>query len=357
MPAYIENADDEFDITSSDDWKELLDNTAPSNISASTDRRQEATLVGIVPFRKIRSCMRYFLGYAYTEDFSPSRLVRELPQPHPLLPWLRCHAVNFVPFIPKGNADEGNKAKVISPFYNDFNNATYTSNYEYVICTAQFRSFRMRFLKDDEIETNADEWKRFTYIDTEAGVEALQVTGGQSQLTFAEPTPGVAPEPRGGVTKFAAPLAELVAKQKIKITWLQVPVEYVSDGDIIFSPVHLDECLGHVNSDEFMEMYPAGTLLMDGYSYLLYPFPVAAQDWRKPMMAVDIAIMLSYFDPPKGVPGSSYRGHSLMPWSGDGTATSPGNGLWYHCTRDGDPAGDPLIPTATFQDLFKHWAD
>lgn len=345
---YVEEPANQFHYTT--DWQEIIDSASqPSNSHISNDV-QEATLVGYVPWNKQRDCARYFLGFAFTETVPPYRLFRENPLPHPVFPWLYAADVSFSPYLIKNNPDY-NQPNVPSVF--PFHPPQYTTYCEKVIATVRYRNYRQFFLEDDEITTPSDEWMRNVVIDIEPSVEALQCTGGLSQLTFAEPAVPAANQPQGGVNKFPAPLAALLSKVGFTLNWYNVPYDYLSSNTDYFFPTKILACVGTVNSTTFLGDLPAGTVLMKSPRFIQKPFPVAADNFLFPLMAVDVQLSFEYFNPKKGPGTGGALGHNLMPWSGDGTLAKPGgDGLFYLCTRDGTLGGTRLIAETDHTSIF-----
>jgi hypothetical protein len=259
--------------------------------------------------------------------------------------------VSISKLVPKANLElTGPVApKVLSPF--DPSLALYYSAYyEEALLAVRYRNFLYRFREDDDIVSAEDEWRRYTFVQTEPQVEALTITGGMAQLRFAEGNPAA------GLTLpklFGAPLAELLTKKLVTVTWYDVPHEFLSENEDIFVPTRLDAIQGHVNDDLFMDVYEPGTLLALGYSISPGTWAVAPEDMLDPLRKVTVTMKFSWFDPPRGASTPPLaRGHNLMPWGGDGTTGGDGN--FYLCTRNGNADGQRLIPSATFSDIWTH---
>lgn len=358
MGVYTETVADTFSYAT--DWKEATDDTAPSNSNLSNDS-QEATLVGYVPWNKQRSAARHFLGFTYADSASPYRLHREAPAKHPIFPWLYCESVSFTPFIPLSNEDHDTGSPVIQSIFDDELKVAY---YDQAICTVRYRNFRCRFLTDEDVIAAQDEWKRWAYLDLEPKIEALQVTGGLSQLTFAEggganqPKPG--PAATGSV--FGAPMATLLAKTGFSLVWLNVPFDYLSDNSLIFRPAKILARVGTVNSEPLLNgMFDAGTMLLQPPRFVEKRYPVAAETAEEPLRSVDVLLNWEFFDPERGATGTSgattidpneTRGHNLMPWSGDGTLK--GDGKFYLATRGGATTDTKIIPATDHRKVFEH---
>lgn len=338
MPtAYQELAEDEF--TYATDWLEMLDPAAEDSVSNSA---MEATLVGIVPFNKVRACARHFLGYSYADDASPYYLYREPPAFHPRWPNLYAHGVSFRGFNPLANAANPNSHPYTT---SPFDAALRTGKFEMALVTVRFRSFgRMRFLADDDIASSEDEWRRYTQVTTSPRIEALSADGG-SQLIFAEGasffgTTG----PTAGITPFAAPVAVLLSKCAFVVTWMHVPHNYISASDLILKPTKLLACVGKTNDATFMDVFERGELLMEPPVFEPVLFPVVAENAFDLMTGWNVTIPFNFFSP-QNAAGSAFRGHNLMPHR---------NGGFYLATRNGLTTGARLLPEADFSQIFTH---
>lgn len=342
---YAEDPEDLF--TYGEDFLEVVDNQSPNTLHMSQDV-QEAEIVGWVRANKVRDCCRKLLGFSYAETADPWSLRRENPQWHPDWPHLRAYdvATRFSTPTP-WDLEAEFPLKRESPFDAE----TFTSNYKWSLVTVRYRNFVYRFREDDDVATAEEEWRRNCWVQTEPRVEALTVTGGQSMLKFAEtgatgPTVG---------TPFPAPIAMLLSKKGIVVHWFDVPWEYLSTDEDIFTPTKLDAIVGRVNSDTFMDRYEPGTLLAEPYRYTISTWPVAPQDALDALRKVNISMPFVFFDPPQGATSPATKGHSLMPWGGTGTGTTPGgDGLFYLATRDGTVGGERLLKSAAFSPIFTH---
>lgn len=358
---YVEDLADEFDFAT--DFKEVSENTSPSSFHFSQDVQEVATL-GYVRANKLRDCFRKLLGFASADASDPWLLHRENPQWHPSWPHLRAYDVSAQELVPQPilqdpvivEDDEGNEEELIltqpkkeSPFPGG--EGVFTASYKWMLVTVRYRNFIYRFKDDDSVPTDEEEWRRHCWVQTEPRVEALTVTGGQSMLKFAETgTNGPALK-----TPFPAPIAMLLTKKGIVVHWFDVPWEYLSEDEDIFTPTKLDAIAGKVNSDFFMERYEPGTLLAEPYRYTISTWPVAPADAADALRKVTLAMPFSFFDPDRGATSPLTRGHNLMPWGGTGAGVNPGgNGKFFLATRDGETDGDRLIPAAAFAPIFTH---
>ena len=363
---FVESADDVFSYEN--DWLEVIADTAPVSSSFSAEE-QDTTLTGQVPANKIRSALQFFLGYSYADDTAPYSLHRELPARHPFFPTLYAYSAGVTNFAPKPNMDNPkNETYIESPFEGTKDETLYYGGYQQAILTVKYKSFgRIRFLPDDDIDSYLDEYKRYTSFDTDPSIESLQADG-SSQLKFAEGTAG---DPNGKA--FPAPVAELMGKTALTLTWLQVPHNYLStDPDILIldrwlgkfstgdTPGNYDTWkypprLGTVNKDFFLGFYP-GTLLLRAVKATPILFPVTPASLSDLAVGWNIQGVWEHFDPVKGVayqpdplkPNySPYRGHRTFPWRKDG--------LWYYAQRA--DTGKEMLPLVNHWPVFSNVSD
>lgn len=352
---YEELPEDEFIYDQ--DFLILIDSAnEPGGGIAFSANAQEATVVALIPWNKMRSAARYLCGFSYADEDTPYRLYREPPMCHPRLPNLRCSGANFAGFgIKSGTWTEGTFTPsnedgyplVEEPWQGPRGETLRSAQYAYVLATVRYRSFNMmRFLPDADINDYTDEHKRYFTIEVTASVETLSADGA-SNLKFAEgPAVGKA---------FQAPLAQLLTKANITMTWANVPHNYISDDPITFSPAKLIERLGTWNTDQFLG-YKVGTMLFLGFEAEPVLFPVLATDPINdiPFVGWNIRFHFSHFDPQKGVvpvpPATSdYNGHRIFPLRTDG--------FFYFATRDGTTSGNELLPGTEHWKLFQHVGD
>ncbi len=354
---YVEAVADRFDYLT--DFRQVVADEDPGSDHMSNDV-QEATVYGFVSANKVRSAYKWFLGVATADTAAPWRLHRDNPMPHLEYPWLYAYDVSVVKKVPLANdtlnpLDENYlKPKTESPFEIPFfeSDTFYFTRYDEALLAIRYRNFLQRFREDEEIEESTDEWRRHTWIQPTPRIEALTVTGGMSQLKFAETGAG---GPTAATTPFGAPIACLLSKKGIVVTWYDVPWEYLSTDDDIFTPTKLDAIAGHVNTDLFLGRFEPGTMLAEPYTASVSTWAVPSSDTRDPLRKVTLQIPFTFFDPERGATAPVARGHNLMPWSGTGTtATGGGNGKFFLATRDGSLGGDRLIPGAVFGDIFTH---
>ncbi len=327
-------------------WKEVIDTTQPGGGDHTTNKEQEAVLVGYVPFDQVVAAEKWFLGYSWCDGGSPYRLHRRPPCRHPRKPHLFACSFSSVGIGPKSNPDNPNKETYRLSDYPDPDGASlYYADYEYAICTVRFRSFGRTFFLDDTYMPEADdwykyEWQRFSEVTLGPQTQSLQADG-SSNLVFREGS---------GVNgkAFPAPLAELMAKANVKVRWLGVPHNYLTTNLYYLKPDKILGCLGKV-SNALHIGFDAGTMLLLAAEFDPCLFPVVSDNPDIPVTGWDVTLSYEQFDPDKGVadspPGTSvYRGHRLFPYRVDGK--------WYYATRE--DASKELLPSADLNNVFKH---
>lgn len=346
MGAYIEAVDDTFDYDA--DWLEAIGDNGPASTGLSADS-QEATLTGYIPWRKQRSAARHFLGFAYSDPVAPYLLHRENPRRHPLWPQLYAANISFAPVVVEANTDNpSNRPYDASPF--EFQ--SWAARYKYALATVTYRSFRCNFLPDNALGgTNRNEWMRNAYFDISPRVEALTVDG-ISQLTYAEGVGG-GTGPTAGVTNFPAPIAALLAKNTFSLVWTNVPWEHLSVDPDVFYPSKILACIGRVNNAVmFNNRFPIGTILMQPPQFSIKSSYVASDSVNYPIRLVDVVLNFEYFNPDKGIPGSVYRGHRLMPWRGK--SGDPTSGKFFFATRGGLVTDKPMLEETDLMTCFEN---
>jgi len=349
------------------DALEVIGDTAPVSSSFTADA-QDTSITFQIPANKTRSALRYFLGYSYADGAAPYSLHRELPARHPKYPNLYAHTASITELGPKPNPDNPrNETYIESPFEGSDGETMWYAGYNKALLSVKYKSWgRVRFLPDSDIRDYTDEYKRYCSFDTDPSMESLQADG-SSQLKFVEhntpitsPPSDAADDPYG--KSFPAPIAELMGKTALTITWLQVPHNYLStDPDILLldkwlgkyssgnTPNNYAEWkfpprLGTVNSDFFLGYYP-GTLLLRAVKAVPILFPVTTADPYDLATGWNLMGVWEHFDPLKGTTynavTSPYRGHRIFPYAR--------TGYWYYATRDGTATGREMLP------LTDHW--
>lgn len=345
-----------------DDWKELIGTTAPGGGDSFTASSSEAALVGLVDAYRTAAAVRYFTGYAQCDDVAPWQLHRKNPVRHPRYPWMFSSGVSFTYIEPKGNFENPNNEPWVDAatvgIPNQEGPLTRTSNYEKAFATVRFSQLPYPVLSDEEFQDDPflqgqDSTGAYNGIPLEVhrnciiydGVEPsfnlLQADGEVGMLKWAETGVGGPPSQPTLGTKFPAPLGVPQCKVAFSIKWVDVPDAYIFGTEYV--PNKIVGGLGRVNENYFLGFVP-GVLWLSAVRFERFTPPL----WATSMPAIswNVSMIFEFFDPEKGVPASSYRGHNLMPFSG-----SLG---YYYCTRDGNPAGQPYLGKYDYNKLFEH---
>jgi hypothetical protein len=295
------------------------------------------------------------LPYAYTD--SSYVLHRDNPQGHPVFPQLFADSISLKPFVAGVNPESDN-LKFTSPFFGNgigqTVNLQYSAFHQKAIASVTFRSFRQAFLPDSAITVPSQEFYRNVYLDLDPDVEMLSADG-VSQLVFAEGGPGGS-GPVAGKTPFPAPIAQRLQKARFTLNWTNLPMDFLSTTDSYFYPANILSIIGKISSAGFPaaaaedDQFPAGTLYCSGAKFVQKVFPVTPADVTYPIISVDVALQLSYFNPQQGASSPLAAGHLTFPWRGaPGDATG---GKFFYATRGGGATDPPVLPTTDFNNIF-----
>src|SRR5690348_15708852 len=167
MPAYTEDAEDQFDYET--DWLEVAEDRQPSSAHfADTD--QEDTIMGFVPWNKRRSALRFFKGFAREWNAGGAggailRMHREQPHRHPDYPWMRAFDASF-----QGTQLLPNEANPNNSPYDTtvltVNPITRRTKYKWAMFAVKYRAYGdVLFKEDEDIEVDvenetSEEWMR-----------------------------------------------------------------------------------------------------------------------------------------------------------------------------------------------------
>ena len=172
---------------------------------------------------------------------------------------------------------------------------------------------------------------------------------GTSQLAFGEgdpPGPDTA-NPKGPLgTAFPVPVAQLMAKVKLSVDWLNVPHNYLSTNRYFLNPSKIIQRLGTTNSDEMFDSeFAVGTMLLVAAEFEDALFPVTPNDLNNPVTGWNVKLHFDQFDPENRF-SDNYRGHLIYPWRY--------NNKWYFAKRKD---GSTLLPQLELMKVFQHVAD
>ena len=339
------------------DWLIEIATTDPNSVALGMDSG-EATLQGYIPYAKRRSAARYFLGMSYCDTGAPYALHREPPAIHPDFWQFRAVSFKCSGYEPLSvPANPNRSAYYVSPQEDQFGQTMYAPSYRNAKVTVGYRSMgRMRFLPDSDVPNYKSEYLRYCKWDYKPGIETLQADA-QSQLLWAEGPGdyGTGPTPGSANGAFPAPIAEMYRKSNLTVTWVNVPMAYLSSDPTCPKLDKILPRIGTANSDVLFDgKFLPGTMLLLGVVLHEVLFPVSPVDPTDyPIAGYTVEFMWSHFDPNKGVSSSTYRGHRIFIWRHDGLAYYANRG-----TVNGETGNNnELIYLTDHMACFSHQAD
>ncbi len=320
-------------------WKEAVAGFAPGGGDVFSLENSEAVSVGYIPYNMRGSFVRDVLGISYTETnviLGIYQLHRLAALYHPVYTWMQCHSVHFSYFQP-----DGSELKLPSqkPGY-----AFDYAKYQHCQVTLRFKQLPWDYLTDADVSgSGRGEWMRFTYDPDRTGnLDILSQTSG-NPLKYAETGPT---GPSVG-SSFPSQVGLPVYKENFNFMWMYVPKDYIISavsGSISgYGAFKIIQRLGTVNDATFLG-YPAGTLLFAGVKFDRFQWPYKTVGLSA--YGYNVTFNFQSFDPTKGNGFSSFRGHNLLPYSGDGK--------WYYATVDGSTGGTPFLRSSDYTKLFEH---
>lgn len=333
---YVEQADSVYTAA---DWRIAVDNEQPGGEEFSLSS-SGATIVVHVSWKKVRSFLRYVLGWSYADRAYPYRLRREMPIYHPRFAWLRASSVQLRGLAPDAMGTSGTSRP------GAYSTALRDAAYKLVEATIRFNDPPWTYLGDDSVPSYSAEPQRYTYFDPVPSVEVISAEG-LNNIKFANgPSAGIA---------IPAPFGTLMSKTLKTLHWMQVPHEYISGNDVLqFSPANINKVVGRVNSDVFLG-HPPGTLLLQAPQYERFRFPIQTAGGIYNYFGWNIKFPMQFFDPQRGYDIGTIAGNAItLPT----LPTSP-SGLTYTylagqpltlCTAlaaDGAPSGTVYSTTVS----------
>lgn len=323
---------DDFITFSEADWLEAIGDSgvqAPGNATFSAEDAS-ATLQAIVTHDQLYSALIYILGYSAVKG---NRLHRRRGIRHPAFEWLWAQRATIQGVAFRQKEDARFQGQTLP----------YASWKRYRI-TVEFRPVTYEVLDDDEIDsftfpvqqtvppfpppdappdpyagrTGYAEWQRWLSTNTELSTEFQRVQG--STLCFAEnPTSpplrvdATHPLPTLFKEVIPAPFGQKVNKQVLTWTWLQVPVEFITNSQGIYS--NLLDAVGCVNMYPFMG-YDGGTLLMLPPAIESRAVMIRTTALDSLALQLNIKFRAQQYGPENGNNTSNFRGHNLLPPAG-----------------------------------------
>lgn len=400
MPVTVipENPDDEWSLA---EWLEFVDDRKMGTATMSNQDMSAVERI-LVPYRKVRSCLRQMLGYSLSDNANFLLLRPEVPVNHPTFRWLWSDSASSQPLWPMGNPDEPKLDESDDPVpgiylprrtSDSFLNygPDYTSNYGSAAVAVQFRHYPWVVWADWDTsweEFVGEEWRRMCVLsEMMPSVDLITADGTDTgRLIFAEynaafPEGGVNPKVGPSGTAFPGGVHVRVQSTRFTVCWRGVEEQYltgaypddVTDGLVMPNLKRLNALLGYVNSSSIFG-HPRHTILFDGYRTVRYPFPVRTNhDFG--LLGHDVYLHFKQTDPlrpanVKTVGGAAVadadrkRGHLVFPFrpsKSDNTASH----YWLAATSGstgaggtaGTYGGSAILGEWDLTELFRHADD
>jgi hypothetical protein len=275
------------------------------------------------------------------------QLDRAPPMRHPVLEWLYVTRITSIKgWVPDSKGEWPNS---ISGYV--------TTVPQFLTLTVLFQQPKYRILSDSQLDMLFPpmsgyrwEWMRFVegwpkprtrLMNQESGVCTYQETGSGIGADGSQCGPGpTLPQ------KFNSPwMAGALKNQELTLLWKRVPRVGLYSNAGSGRPTNLDAAIGTVNSSPLffpnanndLFMYPAGTLLFEGYEPrpLESPLPPELNPGFQegdPNLLFDVLLNWGFADPPYDTTangGAPHRGQNLVPRRGITAGDIYANGLWY----------------------------
>lgn len=332
----------------------------------------------ITSVAQLHDAMREILGYV-EPDSDGFRLHRVAPKLHPLYPWLAAEEITEIVGLgrPTKTEAEADHQFSVDPFEEFALYPAYELN-------VSFSPRPYVFAQDSEVDTAsltwtkqdgttatptyAKEWIRNLEVTAEPGGRYIVAEAGQFQFDVASTlAPDTYNAGKGQLQMF-------IPEAPVKMTWYQVPWEYVDAFDSAGARIdsYIQQALGCINQHEWMG-YDPGTLLLDAVHVARYVQPVPQTDYAAdtvvfaPRFLCDITFLFKFLDPPLG---KDSAGNAATPRT---PPTPPGPGQiitagwnrvpyahrygWYYARTTGqagftDVTNKPLYPSFPMQLCF-----
>lgn len=330
-----------------DDWKEAVQPYAPGGGDVFSLESSEAVLVGFIPFAKRWSFVRYVLGTAtvnWEDNGAGGRtyfLSRSPAAEHPWFGWMTAHSLHMQYF-----ALDGTELKI-----NAFDPELSFDFANYVKCqaTIRYKQLPWEWKADDDVTY---EYERMTWDPDRQGNLEIISRPSDKPLRYAE-TSATGPRIGPGGDAFPGEVGLPIYKEQFNFRWQYVPRTWVMSGPetAVGSGIFTDGYMAKkimprmatLNDDTFLG-FPRGTLILAGVMYERFLWPLRTIDDSP--YGYNITFNFQAFDPTKGTPLSTFHGHNLEPWYGDGK--------YYYCTYDGLTTGQPFLTYTDFKQLFAY---
>lgn len=295
------------------------------------------------------------------------KLNRRMPKASPLCPWMYAERISEM--VGLGQMAKSTVSQPLGvPAWDE---AAFYETYEFTIEYQQRPYALAEDAETDDTQTvtwtkpdgssttpnYANEWLR--YVDVERIPAGEYITAQVGQYVWD--VPGNAKLDGNAAGSGQARL--FLLKEAVKITWFEVPYEYVHASSFTNAAgtSYISQGLGHVNQFDWFG-FDAGTLLFIGVNINRYTPPAPAQRYQSGTTIFDnrklcdIQFLFTYANPERSEAPSAaananviQAGHNLLPWAHTG-------GHYFCKTIDVDGfafASDrPLFPSFPYELLF-----
>ena len=259
------------------------------------------------------------MGETRVYDSSELHLSRTLPLADPIFQWMFCESIGSLSGRGRPTQTASNPLGILeaptvdyAAFYPCwlFSGVNFTQRPYAVISDSSIPEDEVEWVTEDGFDgTNgyAEEWLRF--VDVEDIPAGEYITAQAGQFIF-DVNSSLAPNSRpAGVGQ----LRMLLKRRMIKMTWFQVPYNYIDLGPFATTPDDeswIVRAIGKVNQRDWW-LYPKGTMLLEGIGVSRYT-PVVPQvlSWRggpfgggvgfSNQKLCNITFFFSFFNPPLG---------------------------------------------------------
>ena len=342
MPSYFVNEPSQTTFLPADFEETAIEMTQPGGGASFSRDDGEATLVGTIPYEKIRSARNQILGYAWADDSTPWALHRVPPWRHPIFPEQRASDVHFQGYNPEGVATNPHREPRLDAAVPTDTLSRFV-RYSRAVTTIRFKPYPYLFLTDTQL-AGAAEYNRNTAIfDTLDPVLELLLAESQPFLSWID-----VGAPPGDLN---APVPEYIAKCLFVIATFDVPWEFIANP---FIPSKIMACIGKANgTDDWLNGgvpgngFPKGTLLLEAPRVKQKLQPIWTINDRSPKL-VDLYFPFKYVSPTPAATSPTYRGWNLFPFSRTGK-------FWSVGRKDStDVPKAPYIPFANFDAMWTH---
>ena len=219
--------------------------------------------------KQLYDAIKELLGDTATYDAATDgRLKRQLPLADPDYPWLFCESIGDIGGFGRPTQTAADALGLMeadpvdySAFYPGYrlSGVTFTPRPYSVLNDSNIRTGTLTYHDlegDTSTKQYAEEWLRFTDVETVPAGEYLTAAAGQ--FVFDAPSSSIDGQPAGN-----GQLRMFIRKKMVKMTWYQVPYSYVEGIGSATTETYISQGLGCVNQSDFWH-WEKGQLLLEG---------------------------------------------------------------------------------------------